>query len=846
MDEIQRKLALIDEQLAGRNFHQKMISTCPLLFVALGLIAGILIQYVIDLPTSLWSILLVLFAISAVFLFVLRQSSINYNYAFAYLALAGFLCLGGIRLISFQRFHYDDVRKLAVEQPELATIRGLIMTEPYVKANEQWKFARFKHADPTSSFYLKVTEVKTQTGWVKTTGTVRMQVNEPVPDLKAGDNIQAFCWLDRFKPPSNPGQFDTATYMARQNVFIAASVKSRDGITMLDGFSSGYFTKLKTRIRQITAQALLVDMSPDSQSRGLLQALLLGYRRDIDADTYRAFWNTGLLHFISLSGMHLGILMGIVWWLCKIAGLMKPARSIVCIIAIALFLLIVPPRAPTVRAAVICWVFCASYIFHRHSNSINTLSLAAIILLLIRPTQLFEVGWQLSFTTVLGIILFTKRVENFIYEYTPGTNLHSRVLPKFRIFLIRLLSAGFAAWFGGAGILLYHFGTITPLTGIWTILVFPLVSVILILGFLKIVMFFLLPTLSTFLAVIVTLLSNVLILIVKLIASLNISKILIGSVPPALIILYYCTILFFAAPSYMQKPRTKKFCTVALAAIVIFLAGIKWQRTHRDNLILTCLDVGHGQAILVQLPGKSNILFDAGSLHRSDIGTRIVAPFLDYIGTSKIDSIVISHNDIDHINGIPEVIEHCKIDSVYSNDAFFDESDQWGTVKFLSETLSQMGFEIKSLGHSLNLSGGIDIEILWPVEQNSYDIELSDNDKSLVTLIEYADSKILLCSDIEEFAQKELLRLYPNLKADIAVVPHHGSVNTLEPDFLTKLDAEILICSCDQSQYERVQTDLGLLVRNTDKSKLYYTAGDGAVTVFIDKNGSFTTEVFVK
>ncbi len=847
MDEIQRKLALIDKQLAGRNFHQRIISTCPLLFIAVGLIAGILIQYEIELPVSIWSILLALLAISTVSFFVIRQSSINYNYTTAYIALACFACLGGIRLISFNQPCSDDIRKFVIDQPELAIIRGLIMTEPYTKTNQQWKLARFKHADPTSSFYLRVIEVKTLTGWTKSTGTVRMQVNEPVLYLKAGDNIQAYCWLDRFKPPTNPGQFDTARYLARRNVFIGASVKSRDGITTLDSLPSGYFTKFKTRIRRIATQALLVDMPPDEVSRGLLQALLLGYRRDIDSDTYRAFRKTGLLHFISLSGMHLGILMGIVWWLCKTAGLMKPGRAIVCMIAVGLFLLIVPPRAPTLRAAVICWVFCASFIFRRHSNSINTLSLAAIILLLIRPTQLLEAGWQLSFATVLGIILFTERIENFIYEHTSKIKLTSRVTPKFGIYFIRLFSVGFAAWFGGAGILLYHFYTITPLASIWTVLVFPLISTILVLGFLKIVLFFLLPTLSAVLAVVVTLLSNLLVWLVELIASLDISQILIGRVPLTLIIMYYCTIILFATLAYSQRPRIKRLiCIIMLLAIVVFLSAAKWQRTHRDILILTCLDVGHGQAILARLPGKANVLFDAGSLHRSDIGRRIVAPFLDCIGTNKIDAIVISHNDIDHINGIPEVIEHCRVGGVYANDAFFDKSDQWGTAKFLSDSLAQMGFKIECLDEDLNLSNEAEMKILWPNKQTDYDDQLNDNDKSLVTLIEFAGAKILLCSDIEGFAQKELFRLHPGLKADIVVIPHHGSVKTLEPDFLAKLDADVLICSCDQNQYERTQTDLGLLIHNPDESKLYYTARDGAVTVSIDKTGTFTTEVFAK
>ncbi len=502
-------MALIDRQLAGINLHKQIVSTCPLVFVVTGLISGILIQSILlqSQLIWLWLVLLILCLLSVIIFFVIQIKDRLNAYAPVLLsscALVCFLCLGAIRLISFHRPEPSDIRSLVTDELKLATIRGLILTEPYINKNQNWKFARFKPGDPSSSFYLRITEVEATNGWTKAAGTIRLYVSGPVPDLKAGDYIQAYCRLDRFDPPANPGQFDTAKYMVRKNIFIAAFVKSRDGIELLQGKTAAVFTKLKNKVRQSASRALLDTLSPEEPNRGLLEALLLGYRGNIDSNTYRAFRKTGLLHFISLSGMHLGILVGMIWWLCKTAGLMKPARAVVCMIAIAVFLLIVPPRAPTLRAAVICCVFCLSFIFRRHSNPLNTLSLAAIILLLIRPTHLFEAGWQLSFGTVLGIVLLADRIHFFIYgkitaffrlEEISRTKL-LYVISKLGKYLLGLFSIGLAAWLGGAGILLYHFYTITPLSSIWTLLVFPLVSLILILGFLKIILFFLLPILS--------------------------------------------------------------------------------------------------------------------------------------------------------------------------------------------------------------------------------------------------------------------------------------------------------------------------------------------------------------
>lgn len=845
----------IDRQLAGRNLHERIISTCPLVFVAAGLVVGILVQNRIGLSVSLWFGLLALLGLAAVLCFSIPRFSSPLRYLTAYLALGCFVCLGAIRLTHYALPQQNDIRNLIADDRRLATVRGTILTEPTISTYPDWKFARFKPTDPTSSFYLNITDIEINHGWEKVVGVVRVQVGEPVLDLKAGDAIQAYCWLERFGPATNPGQFDMAEYLARRNVFVAVSVPSRAGITLLDRLPSGSLARLKARIRQAATNALLGDMPQDKGNRGLLQALLLGVRREINTDTYQAFRKTGLLHLISLSGMHLGILFGIIWLVSKTAGFLKPARAAICAIAVGIFLLIVPPRAPTVRAAIICWVFCASILLRRRTSPINTLSLAAIVLLLVRPTQLFEAGWQLSFASVLGIILLTERIEASMRDHVvdrlrwegamKAGALH-RTASRLGFYMTRLVAVGLAAWLGSAGILFYHFYTITPLVSIWTALVFPLVSVILVLGFLKIILFFLLPTLSVVLGVVVTFLCGALIWIVELLAHLDISQILIGRVSLWSVILYYVTIVFAVFITF-RRPLIKRVITlIAVLVLALYLGAVKWQRTYRDDLVMTCLDVGHGQAILARLPGKANVLLDAGSLHRHDIGTRVVAPYLEYEGISEIDAIIISHNDIDHINGIPEIIEHVNVAHIYANEAFFDRADVWGTATFLHNWVNEKGLEIERLRGDPDLSGDAKMQILWPDRQTANRETLSDNDRSLVMLIEFAGSKILLCSDIEAFAQRELLQRYPDLRANVVVVPHHGSARTLVPEFLEKLDASIMICSCDKSQYERAQDASITTTRPLDQAKLFYTYTDGAVTVRVNRDGVIQTELFAK
>jgi competence protein ComEC len=400
---------------------------------------------------------------------------------------------------------------------------------------------------------------------------------------------------------------------------------------------------------------------------------------------------------------------------------------------------------------------------------------------------------------------------------------------------------------GSAGVLLFHFGTITPLASVWTVLVSPLVSAILTLGLLKILLSFLLPSLSDILGVIVTSLADLLIRIAKLFADIDVSDILIGHVSAAPVILYYF-LLLFAAFVYFRPAFLKRAMSTVMISLLVCTLGIgQLQRKNRDSLVLTCLDVGHGQAILAQLPGKANVLFDTGSMHKSDIGRRIVTPFLDFAAVGKIDAIMISHSDVDHINGITEIAEHCKVKSIYAGDSFFIDAktDLCGTAGFLDK-LYEKQLEIKNI-NNIDVKIAANIKVLWPPEQAWYDETLSENDKSAVSLIEFAGRRILLCSDIERFAQKELLRLNPNLKADVVVAPHHGLVKTLDLDFLEKLGADILICSCDQNQYERMLQSAASQQASRRKKtlKTFYTAAHGAIAITIEKDGTVRVTTFV-
>jgi len=659
LDPIRRQLRLLDAQLAERGaLAEQIFARSPLVLLAVGFIAGIVIQHFFN-PAIGWPLAILGLCTITIITFLFRQNQPARLHVIACGAGVAFACLGAIRLIGLNQPAANDIRNLVGAERTLATIRGYMITEPRLEDRDSWKFGRYLWSEPGTSFYLKLKEVETKTGWGEVGGTVRVQVAEPAMDIKVGDYIQAYCWLDGFGEPLNPGQFNLKKYLAQRGVFIGASVKTHAGIELLARGGPTLLARIKNRLRTFAAEALFGETSPDDESNAMLNALLLGQSRSLGPAVFEAFRETGLAHFICLSGLHIGILAGFVWWVCRTAGLTKRPRAIVCIIVIALYVLIVPPRAPTLRAAIICWFFCLSVLVRRRPNALNTLSLSAIVLLAVRPMDIFNVGWQLSYTSVLGIILLQRRISNWLFERTIdkirvlGPKENERLFVAFCKgmpgWAVELFSVGVAAWLGGAGILLYHFGAITPMAAVWTVLVFPLVFMILAVGFLKMVLAALLPTAALLLGVIATKLADLLIWIVELIASWNISGVLIGKVSILLIVLYYALLLFWRF-GHLRKVAVKRAICTAMAVIILAALGFtKYRSNYRRDLELTCLSVGHGQAVFVGMPGGENLLFDAGSLSTKDCGRRAVVPFLHHKGISRLDVIFLSHDDIDHI-----------------------------------------------------------------------------------------------------------------------------------------------------------------------------------------------------
>jgi len=187
---------------------------------------------------------------------------------------------------------------------------------------------------------------------------------------------------------------------------------------------------------------------------GFTQGILLGERSGISLETRQVFAETGTIHILAISGLHVGIIATILYFLLKLCGLKRISRSLLIIIFLTCYAFITGSRAPVVRATIMASVYLIGLMMERENNSLNTLSLAALVILLINPQELFQIGFQLSFITVLTIVTLAPRL--------PG----------------RYFAVSLAAWLGSAPLVAGYFGIISPVAILANLVVIPLLSLV--------------------------------------------------------------------------------------------------------------------------------------------------------------------------------------------------------------------------------------------------------------------------------------------------------------------------------------------------------------------------------
>lgn len=514
----------------------------------------------------------------------------------------------------------------------------------------------------------------------------------------------------------------------------------------------------------------------------MVEALILGRRERLDPVVRDRFTVAGLSHLLAISGSHVAILAAV---LMVIGGALRLPRSRITIGSIALinlYLILIGAPASAVRAgAMISLVFLA-LLLQRPSAKMPIAAGACLFILALEPLAALDVGMQLSFAGVFGIMAVHRTVMRRVGRVTRGKPWH---------WLVETILVSAAAFLATAPITAYQFGTIAPVAILSNVPAIPLTGLALV-GIVAASLASPFPPLANALAsgtgVALDLLDRV--AAVSAMVPYGSTAVERGQLF-AWGIASACGIVIFLR---VRRSRPPVRWTVASGAAATAL--IVWPMiavVPGAGLELHFLDVGQGDAVAIRTPKGRWILVDTGPRSATfDAGERIVVPFLRARGVGRLEALILTHGDADHIGGAAAVIRAMKVSRIVEpglalgRDLYLE----------LLESATAEGAEWLPArdGRVLHLDG-VELQFLWP-QQLAVDTLIDPNDASAVTLLRYGNFAALLTGDASAAVERTLVRQYGGtLRAHLLKAGHHGSSTSTSAEFLQFVEPELVVIS---------------------------------------------------
>jgi competence protein ComEC len=324
-----------------------------------------------------------------------------------------------------------------------------------------------------TSFALRVVEVCVGQRCQPKTGLVMANLFEKA-DLRYGDEVILNGKLHKPLEFSTRGRLTYRSYLARQRIYLMLSVKKGNGVAVLARGRGNRLVAAALRVREKLNAVFDRYLSPAES--GLMQALITGERHDVPPHVREIYFRTGTVHILAISGMNIGMVAFGVFLLLKLLPLSRRWQMSLTIAIIAFYSFMAGGNAPVVRAAVTGTVFLLAYLFEREQDILNSLAFAALCILLFLPNQLFDVGFQLSFGSVLAIMLFSPLIMRVV-ERVQGIRDN-----RFLRAVAESLAVSLAAMIGVSGLIAYYFQIVTPVSIVANLPVIPLVGVVTAIG----------------------------------------------------------------------------------------------------------------------------------------------------------------------------------------------------------------------------------------------------------------------------------------------------------------------------------------------------------------------------
>nr|WP_275580401.1 DNA internalization-related competence protein ComEC/Rec2 [Metabacillus iocasae] len=574
-----------------------------------------------------------------------------------------------------------------------------------------------------------------------------------------------------------------------------------------------------------------IDATFDETVSPFMQALIYGERKEMDNNVLKAYQQLGVIHLLAISGLHVGLLIGVCFYLLIRIGLTRERTITIIMCVLPIYTLFAGAAPSVIRASFMTMLVLLSLKLKDRLIPIDALSMACMLMLLINPYYVFQVGFQLSFTVSFSLILCS----------------HS-IIQKQKTFLRQLFIVSTIAQLGSLPLILYHFYEISLISLPLNMLFVPLYSILILpLCFLTLFSTLLLPFVGEIFESILSLLIAMSVECTSLLSSISVLQLTLGALSVYMLLSLYGTIIYLFYK--MEQSLQIKPLVGAIGTIMLLICMQSFIGHFNPYGKVTMIDVGQGDSILIELPFRKAVyLIDTGGMvpfekeawqekkTPFEVGEDVVVPYLKSRGIRRINKLIITHGDYDHAGGALALLDHLFVDEIMVGKK---EKIEGVEKEIITEAIK----------HNIHVNV-VQTGDEWTVEDNVFYViaphgeESSKNDGSVVLLTKLGGYTWLFTGDLEEEGERKMMKMFPNIEVDILKVGHHGSKTSTTKEFVQYLNPKVALISVGKAnRYNHPHPDV-LHTLNEYQTMVFRTDEDGMVTYLFSKNdGTFTTTI---
>lgn len=625
-----------------------------------------------------------------------------------------------------------------------------------------------------------------------------LYIPKDVEKLEYGSIIKINAQYTEATRDRNYGGFNYKTYLRTKKIYGIFNVEN---VEIVKNGSDNIIIKLRKYIKSKLREKLKKENSE------LAISLIVGDRSHISSEVEDNFKKANLMHMLAISGAHFSYVILIATFISNRLQ-HKRLGQLIQIIAIIFFMNLTGNTASVVRAGIMSILLIGSSICKRQNDSLNNIAISAIIQIINNPYIIFDSGFMLSYSGVLGIILFYKKISEHIHFKSIALTISAN------IFIIPIM--------------IYNFHTISGSFIISNICASWLLGIIIILEFISLCI----PI--KLLYMILDLLIMMLRKIAEICANIPFAQMYVPRYAIFFVIVIYILI-------FCRKLKCKKYVYSFLTIGVSILLIVNFTDVYQDRMRINFIDVGQGDSCLIRYKGTNIMIDSGGSLSKNkdgksyDIGENVLNNYLLNRGITRLDYIMASHFDEDHSQGFIFLLKNMKVKNViiseqYKTSSIYEQFKQICKKQNIQIIYVRSGDEIRIKD--------LAFKILHPKSKENQISENPLNNNAIVCMVKYKNRRILFTGDIEKVAENEMVKEYTNgLKADILKVGHHGSKTSTTKEFLDLINPSVALIGVGQNnKFGHPNEDV--IKRLEEKNiQIYRTDEMGEISVIIDKNG---------